>query len=155
MLERFTNGNELIAFIDYDEPVIPASDSEVPLTFVMIVIQKYGLVLLHHNFNRLQWECAAGSIENGETAKEAAIREVLEETCQHVTNLQCRGIFKLKLAHNDAIEYGALFSGTVDELREFTINNESDRITLWQPSEALDDRMSELSKWMINYLTKA
>jgi 8-oxo-dGTP pyrophosphatase MutT (NUDIX family) len=93
-------------------------------------------------------------IEDGETVEEAAAREVLEETGQHVINLQCHGVFKLKLARHNHSEYGALYTGTIDELRPFMVNDESDRIILRYPGEALDDPLSELSAWMITHLRR-
>ena len=149
MLKRFNNGNELRRFVACDEPRVPEDDPETPLTWAMTVIKKDDRYLLHHNHNRLQWECAGGGRENGETLEETAIRETLEETSQHVMNLEFQGIFKLYLKWTGRCEYGALYTGTIDELRPFHINNESDRIILWHPDEVLDDQLSELSQWAI------
>lgn len=155
VVKRFSNGNELLAFVVCDEPVVPVDDVEIPLTWAMTVIQKDGRYLLQHNFNRRQWECAGGGIEPGETVAQTAIREALEETSQHVIDLRCHGVFKLKLADSGKVEYGALFSATIAELQPFIVNNESDRLTFWHPDEgitSLDDRISELSAWMIDYV---
>lgn len=151
MIKQFDNGNKLLNFIECDEPIVPEGD-DTPLTWAMVVVKKDGRYLLHHNFNRMQWECGGGGIEAGETVEEAAIREVLEETSQHVIDLQCRGIFKLYLKPKDCCEYGALYTGTFDELQPFIVNNESDRITLWHPNEDLDDRHGEIGQWMIDYI---
>lgn len=153
MLEQFSNGNILLEFIDCSEPRVPDGD-DTPLTWSMVVIKKDGQFLLHHNFNRMQWECAGGGLEDGETMDECAIRETLEETSQHVVDLRCRGIFKLYLKNHDRSEYGALYTGTIDTLKPFRVNNESDRLALWHPNEQLDDRISELSQWMIGYVSK-
>lgn len=151
MLKQFDNGNILLEFIDCDDPQVPDGD-DTPLTWAMVVVQKDDKFLLHHNYNRMQWECGGGGIEPGETVKQAAIREVLEETSQHVLDIHCRGIFKLYLRHTDRSEFGALYIGTIDQLQQFQHNNESDRITLWHPDDPLDDRLSELSHWMIAYV---
>lgn len=149
MLKQLSNGNMLMTFIECDEPAIPENDV-TPLTWAMVVIKKGERYLLHHNFNRQQWECAGGGWEDGETIEDCAIREALEETSQEISNLKCLGIFKLYLKHHDRCEFGALYTATIDELLPFNINNESDRIKLWQPMETLDDRLSELSMWMIS-----
>lgn len=153
MLKRFANGNELLDFIACDAPVVPEHDRAVPLTWAMVVIQKDDRFLLLYNFNRGQWECAGGGLEAGETVEQAAIREVLEETSQHVIDLRCHGIFKFWRADQDLTEYGALYSGSIDELRAFIVNTESDRILLWHPREPLEGRLSELSAWMMARVT--
>ena len=130
----------MINFIDCDEPHVPDGD-DTPLTWAKTVIVKDGQFLLMHNCNRMQWESPGGGIEPGETLDQTALREVLEETCQHATQLTCRGIFKLMLKNHQRCEYGALYTGTVDDLQPFIVNNESDRITLWTYGDELDDRL--------------
>ena len=153
MLKQFSNGNAIVRFIACDKPIVPADD-DTPLTWAMVMVEKDGKFLLHHNYNRMQWEFGGGGIEAGETVEQAAIREVLEETSQHVIDLQCQGLFKLYLRDTDRYEYGALYTGTIEALRPFQHNNESDRITLWQPDEPLDDPVSGLVEWTIDYLRK-
>lgn len=67
MIKEFSNGNELLRLVYCRQPVVPRNDSDVPLTWAMVVIQHGDRYLLHHNFNRAQWECAGGGIEDGET----------------------------------------------------------------------------------------
>lgn len=154
MLIRFSNGNELRTFVDCGEPAVPDDDPDVPLTWAMVVVKKGERYVLHHNFNRKQWENPGGGWEDGETLMDCAIRETWEETSQNVVDLQCRGVFKLYLQIHDRCEYGALYTGTIEELLPFQINNESDRLVLWHPDDELDDRLSELSQWMIEYSQK-
>lgn len=148
MLQQFSNGNILLNFIPCAEPIVPDGD-DTPLTWAMVNIKKGNRYLIQHNYNRKQWENAGGGIEVGETMRDCIIREALEETCQHITEVKCRAIFKLYLKYHNRSEYGALYEATFDELRPFTVNNESDRLILWHPSESLDDRLSELTHWMI------
>lgn len=152
MIKQLTNGNQLLNFIACDVPLSPEDDLSTPLTWAMVVIKKHDRYLLMHNSNRLQWECPGGGIETGETVEEAAIREVMEESSQRVINLKCHGVFKLYLKPKDRSEYGALYSGTIETLQPFIVNNESDRITLWHLDDLLDDRLGEISQWMIDYL---
>ena len=152
MIKQLSYGNKLLRFVACDKPIVPEDDPEIPLTWAMVVVKKDDRYLLMHNCSRLQWECPGGGIEAGETVEEAATREVMEEASQHVINLQCHGVFKLYVKRVDRSEYGALYSGTFDELQPFIMNSESDRITLWHPDEKLDDRHGEISEWMITYL---
>ncbi len=151
MLNQFSNGNLLVNFIPCDKPIVPEGDA-TPLTWAMAIIQKEDRYLLHHNFNRMQWENAGGGIEAGETVEECVIREALEETSQHIIDVQFQGLFKLYLKAHNRYEYGALYRATFDELLPFVMNNESDRLTLWHPKDTLDDRLSELTLWMITKL---
>lgn len=152
MIKQFQNGNELHRFIECDVPIVPDDDLDTPLTWALVVVKKDDRYLLMHNSNRLQWECPGGGIEAGETVEEAAIREVMEETSQHVIDLKFHAVFKLYLKRKDHYEYGALYTGIFNELQPFIVNNESDRITLWHPDEDLDDRLSELNQWIIEHL---
>jgi len=154
MLRRFSNGNVLMKFIACETPVVP-DDDNTPLTWAAVVIQKDGQFLLLHNPNRKQWECAGGGWEDGETIEECAIREAYEETGQRIHSLKFVGLFKLYLKNKDQDEYGALYTATFDERLPFTVNSESDRIRLWNPKDTLDDRLSELSQWMIGQVQLA
>lgn len=153
MLKRFSYGDELINFIACDEPIVPDGD-DTPLTWAIVVVVKDDQFLLMHNYNRNQWESPGGGMERGETVEQTAIRESLEETSQHAIELQCIGIFKLWLKNTNRSVYGALYTATFDQLQPFKFNNESDRITLWTYDTPLDDNMSELSRWMIDYVLK-
>ncbi|MCA9886016.1 MAG: NUDIX hydrolase [Anaerolineae bacterium] len=151
MIKQFANGSKLLRFLPGDEPFHPADDPDTPLVWVQMIATHRGQYVLLHNHNRGQWELPGGGIEAGESCQEAAIRETLEETCQIVTQVRFRAMFKcLNVAGRQ--EYAALFTGDIEKLQPFVINNESDRICLWLPGQSLDAPMSEFSAYMIGLL---
>lgn len=85
---------------------------------------------------RMQWELPVGGIEEGETARQAAIRELFEETHQKVDNVEFKGLFKKKRP-NDEIVYTAIFFCKEDNIVPF-IKNDADEnieIKLWDLNE--------------------
>ena len=64
--------------------------------------------LVGYNGWRKQWEFPAGGIEPGETARQAAYRELLEETHQSNLNLEFKGLFKVTDSHGKQ-KYQAVF----------------------------------------------
>ncbi|MBE5958354.1 MAG: NUDIX hydrolase [Lachnospiraceae bacterium] len=51
--------------------------------------------LVGYNNWRKQWEFPAGGIEENETPRQAAIRELFEETHQKNSDLKFKGLFKV------------------------------------------------------------
>jgi len=89
-----------------------------------------------YNGWRNQWEFPAGGIEEGETARQAAVRELYEETHQKNAELHFKGLFKVEDAEG-AIKYQAVFAGRQNELSPFIPreNDEMERIYLWDAKE--------------------
>ena len=152
MLVEFSYGGKVLRFLPCDEPLQPADDPHTPITWSTVIATHQGHYVLMYNINRQQWENPGGGREPGESCYEATIRETLEETSQMVTNLRCQGLFKMWLRHTNRSEYGALYTGTIDELQPFIENRESDRICLWAPHEPLEEPISELTVFLLGLL---
>ena len=127
------------------------------VTGAFAVITVNGKYLIGYNSWRKQWEFPAGGIEQGETAREAAIRELFEETHQKNSNLIFKGLFKVRKP-DGATVFQAFFAGEQDELLPFVKHDgdEMDRIMLWDLKEDIgyvdecDLKMVELacmSRW--------
>jgi len=90
-------------------------DNSVTLTVSVIVsIDKRGFVFVKHT-NRDTWEIPGGHIEAGETAAEAATRELKEET--GALNFTISEICNYSVSVDDSISYGRLFFA---EIKDYT-----------------------------------
>ncbi|ALC85336.1 DNA mismatch repair protein MutT [Bacillus sp. FJAT-22090] len=91
--------------------------------------------LLCYNTWRKQWELPAGQREENETSKNCAIRELYEETSQIVSDLEFKGLLKVKNLSNDEVKYNPVYFTTLEELQPFQKNNETSEIKLWNLKE--------------------
>jgi len=98
---------------------------------VLLFLGEY--VLLGYNKFREQWEFPAGKLESGETPRQAAIRELYEETHQTAALLDFVGLFKIFDAQRNEIRYRSMFRGEIDELADFLASDsdEMSAIRLW------------------------
>lgn len=88
-------------------------DDSVTLNISVIVARdNRGFVFVKHQ-NRDTWEIPGGHIEAGETAAEAAIRELKEET--GALNFTISEICNYSVTVDDSISYGRLFFAEVSD----------------------------------------
>ena len=133
MLAKNKSGWTLLEYLKISEEEIEKYD---PVTGAFAVISVKGKYLIGFNQWRGQWEFPAGGIEQGETAREAAIRELFEETHQTQRNLNFAGLFKVQDSRG-LIKYQAVFTGELTELQPFipAKGDEMERIRLWDLKE--------------------
>jgi len=100
------------------------------------IVKVCGKYLIGYNIWRKQWEFPAGGIEEGETARQAAYRELLEETHQGDLALEFKGLFKVTDSHGKQ-KYQAVFLGEKEALEPFTCSegDEMSEIRLWDLKE--------------------
>jgi len=133
MLAKNKSGWTLLEYLKIQENEIEKYDN-VTGTFAIVNVK--GKYLIGYNSWRQQWEFPAGGIESGETARQAAIRELLEETHQENNELEFRGLFKVQKPDGE-IKYQAIFLCFQDEVQPFTKMScdEMDQIMLWDLKE--------------------
>ena len=133
MLAKNKSGWTLLEYINIKEDDITNYQNVTGAYAILRIADKY---VVGYNKWRKQWEFPAGGIETGETAREAAIRELYEETHQKTDNLTFKGLFKVKDAKEN-IKYQAIFVGRQNELTPFAPNetDEMEKIILWDMKE--------------------
>ena len=133
MLAKNKSGWTLLEYIDIKEKDIDKYENVTGAYAILKIADKY---VVGYNGWRNQWEFPARGIDEGETARDAAIRELYEETHQKNDTLEFKGLFKVEDAKGK-IKYQAVFVGEQDELSPFQYkeNDEMDEIKLWDMKE--------------------
>ncbi|MGW0139489.1 NUDIX domain-containing protein [Streptomyces calvus] len=136
-------GNALVTFVRGAEDKPPG---DAPLPVALVALWHGSRVLMAFNRFRQAWELPGGRIDTGETARQAAVRELLEET-SHVPHGQLCfvGFAGFTLAPDERAEYGALFTGQVADVSPlFRPNDEIAAIRWWDLRESLPGRLQPL-----------
>ncbi len=121
-------GYEIIEFISVNEKEAESNKEYLPLSSSMVLIEYESKYLIIHNKYRKQWELPSGGKETGESLRECAYRELKEETNQVASKMVFRGLFKVKDKKRDIIKYQGFFTGTLENIKEFLENDETDEI---------------------------
>ena len=110
------NENLLLDFFPCAEDELADLDPRIPLPLSLMVAEHGGRVLLVHNAWRREWELPGGLIREGETPREAAVREFREETGTPAGDVEFVGVGTVQLGHERRIEYTAVFRTRLDEV---------------------------------------
>ena len=132
-----TDGSVLISFDRLREELLGTLDPSVPLTASLVVLWCGDECLMVFNRYRQAWELPGGMLDPGESAREAAIRELAEESGQRADSLDLAGVAKIRVAPDDRLEYLAIYRGELDSPQPFTPNDEMSAATWWNPTEPL------------------
>lgn len=129
MLAKNKSGWILLEHLNMKEEEI-GNYENVTGAFAIVTVD--GQYIIGYNKWRQQWEFCGGGIEPGETAREAAIRELFEETHQRVTELVFKGISRMQRPNGEFC-YQAVFTGVVERLEPFEATDEDEMsdIMLW------------------------
>lgn len=135
MLAKNRSGWILEDYSYVDETEIERYENVTGAFAILFIGEK---VLLGYNGWRKQWELPAGGIETGETARQAAIRELKEESHQEYHDLRFSGLAKIRKP-NGLICYQAVFVGNPVELIPFhkREGDEMEKILLWDRKQAI------------------
>lgn len=129
ILAKNKSGWSLLEHLNIKEEEI-GNYENVTGAFAIVTVD--GQFLIGYNKWRKQWEFPAGGIEPGETARQAAIRELFEETHQRAAELTFKGISRMQRP-NGELCYQAVFVGTVEQPEPFVSTKEDEmcEIMLW------------------------
>lgn len=136
-------GEHLLAFH-------PASaDPPSPPRFALALLLRQSRVLLVHNTRRDVWELPGGWIDAGESARDCAGRELLEETGWRATRLSLCGWLVLDRGPGNREAWtGALFSARARREVQRLPDGEILAAQPW-PIDALPRRTSTIDAWLV------
>lgn len=113
-----------------------------PLTHALVVLKHQGKIMLVYDRHKKKLQFPGGLIEKGESAREAAARELMEETNQtaqlHFLGLMHWDLQGTRVLHQTGEVYGALFFAEKQHLDEFLENDEISEIQLVAVPEDLE-----------------
>ncbi|MFE9662571.1 NUDIX domain-containing protein [Streptomyces sp. NPDC005955] len=135
-------GNALVSFTRGDEETPPG---DAPLPAALVALWRDGRVLMVFDRYRRSWELPGGCIEEGESPRQAAARELLEESGQVPDEpLRFAGYAGFVLAPDRRAEYLAVFTGHCSVARDFEANEETTAIAWWDLLEVLPGHVQPL-----------
>jgi 8-oxo-dGTP diphosphatase len=126
----------LLAIVRGDEDELERQYT--PITAALVVAKCGDKFLLGFNRYRNRWEAPAGRIEEGETARECATRELYEEASQVVDELRFECLAEMLRPRGER-KFTAVYSTSLRELAEFHENPEWIRIKLWNVYRSISD----------------
>lgn len=133
------DGTALVSFERPTEEGLARLDPSVPLTASLVVLWHGDTCLMVFNRFRQLWELPGGMIDPGETPREAAVRELEEESAQRPDKLDLAGVARVTCAPDDRCEFLAVYRGRVDTPLPFVSNTEMSDATWWHPAAELPD----------------
>jgi 8-oxo-dGTP diphosphatase len=139
MLVQDARGNQLLEISAVEEDALT---SIAPLTHALVLVRRRnGDHLLVYDRYKNHWELPGGAMEPGETARDCAVRELMEESGIVVAGeaLRFRGVMKFFLQRSRRfpdphIEYGALYETEQERIPPFAPNDEIAKLTWWDGS---------------------
>lgn len=139
-------GNALVFFVRGVEGAPPG---DAPLPAALVALWHRGRVLMVFDRFRQGWELPGGCIEDGESPREAAARELLEESGHSASRpLRFVGYAGFVLAPDQRREYAALFAGHTTDCRDFRANEEIAAIRWWDLRQPLPGRTQPLDAYL-------
>ncbi|SEG70951.1 NUDIX domain-containing protein [Thermomonospora echinospora] len=123
-------GNALTAFL----PVmrVPGVPDDAPMPAALAVVWCGRHLLLVFDRFRRQWELPGGRIDPGETPRQAAVRELHEESGLHLPALTLAGYARFRLTGPPRDEYAAIYTAHVATRHDdFTPNQEISAVHWW------------------------
>lgn len=139
--DRF--GNLLVSFdATGTEPESPDAATPMPLSLIVVVLG--GRVLMVLDAVRGQWELPGGMRERDETARQAGMRELAEETGIVTADLEAAAVAGFSLTCPARREYAAVYRLVLRAMPDLAADDEVLDFRWWDPQSPLPEDMSPL-----------
>ncbi|MGB3444863.1 MAG: NUDIX hydrolase [Actinophytocola sp.] len=137
-------GNTLVDFRVVAEGDLTRLSEQVPMPASLVVVAHDGAVLMIFDSRRKHWELPGGMREPGETARQAAVRELREETGIHAEDLTFAAVAEFGLVRPERRELLAVYRVQLRVVPPLTVNDEALDFRWWPPTQPVSDDMSPL-----------
>lgn len=123
----------------------------------LVVATHADAVLMMFDSWRKQWELPGGMREPGESMREAAARELGEETGIQGLDLSFAAVAEFDLTNPERQELLAVYQVQLQVVPALTVNDEALGFCWWAPSEPVSEDMSpldaEVARRVVQFLT--
>ena len=130
-------GNTLVDFERGDEGDLNALDPAIPLPLALVALWHGQRCLTVFDRWKQAWELPGGVRENNESPRDAAWRELYEETGQRPDELHYVGVATVRFGDDGRLEYGALFTARITKPVIFVPNDEIETVCWWNTNDEL------------------
>ncbi|MEU0883347.1 NUDIX hydrolase [Lentzea sp. NPDC005914] len=137
-------GNALVDFRFAAEEELARLVERVAVPASLVVVTHADTVLMMFDSWRKQWELPGGMREPSETMRQAAVRELREETGIHTADLTFAAVAEFDLPKPERRELLAVYRVQLRVVPRLTVNDEALDFLWWPPSEPVSEDMSPL-----------
>jgi 8-oxo-dGTP diphosphatase len=141
---RDDKGNVLVDFRFVAESDLGMLERQLPMPASLIVVRFGDPVLMVFDGWRQQWELPGGEREPGETARQAAERELAEETGIGVVDLDFIAVVEWDLQRPNRREYAAIYRTDLQIAPQLVVNDEALAFLWWDPQSSAIEQMNPI-----------
>jgi 8-oxo-dGTP diphosphatase len=145
---RDADGNVLVDIHFVAESDLGLLERQLPMPASLVAVRFEDSVLMIFDSWRRQWELPGGKREPGETARQAAMRELTEETGIKAVDMDFVAVAECDLRRPNRREYTALYRTDLQMAPQLVINDEALAFLWWDPQSSMAAHMNALDAEM-------